>query len=701
MNPISPEIQQEIETYASFVQKFLAGEMAPDAFQRIRLQHGIYGQRQDGVQMVRIKIPMGRLNVEQIRCIADLAETLGHNNAHITTRQDMQIHYVQLAKTPEIMRRLAAVGLTTREACGNTIRNVTASPSAGVDPEEAFDVTPYAQGIVFHFLRNPVCQNMGRKFKIALDGGGVMTALPMLHDIGLVAAIKNGVRGFKFYIGGGLGSSPRVARLMHEFVPAEEVIPLAESIIRVFDRYGERKVRMKARMKFLIDKLGYEEFKKRVEAERRELPVPPEWNDYLKAVPHWREEPPTVIEGEIRKVPSSIASSTAYLAWKTHNVTPQKQAGYSMVEIRLVTGDILPKQMRSLADILKRYAGGEMRNMVHQNILIRWVREKDLPSLYEELREIGLVLADAQTIYDVTACPGTSTCRLGIASSYGLAKEIEKRLYAENGTIRSVARDLHIKISGCPNSCGQHHLANIGFYGGGIPVGDHVLPAFQMLLGGSSTREMTLPTPMGQIPSKKAPDAVVRLVRHYSEERKAGESFNDFYGRMGRKAVLKLLEDLMVVPDHESHREAYVDWEGEAEFALRKGVIGECAGAATPAVPPRVADGDEPLRMAEAFLSHEDFAAASAKARESLVKTANGLLAHRLVQTFNETETFFSWENHFVRSGLLPQWAGFNKNLEELRRESPAKTSATRWIDLARKFLKDCREKEPEIRRPA
>lgn len=705
MNNISSEIIQEIDHYEEMVKKFLVGEVGPDTFQRFRLQHGIYGQRQNGVQMVRIKIPLGMLTAEQIECIAELAETIAHNNAHITTRQDIQIHYVQLAKTPDMMRKLASVGLTTREACGNTVRNVTASPSAGVDPEEVFDVTPYAHAFAYHLLRNPINQNLPRKFKVAFDGGGVFTALPMMHEIGLVARVKgtNGKeqRGFKVYVGGGLGSSPRIAKLLHEFLPVEELIPWAESIIRVFDRYGERKVRMKARMKFLIEKLGFEKFRELLEEERRELTVSPEINEYLNHLDDWVERPPAVDESKIPPLPPlSKGGGEDFLAWKKTNVWPQKQAGYSMVEIRLTTGDMVPKQMRPLADILRRYAGGKCRTIVHQNLLIRWVRNQDLPSIYRELKEIGMVKPDSQTIYDVTACPGTDTCRLGIASSMGLARVLEERLQKENGSIAGVARDLRIKISGCPNSCGQHHIANIGFYGGAFPLEGHTVPAFQMMLGGNFGREMEIAEPICQVPSKNVPDAVVRLVKHFAERRKGKESFNEFYDRLGKEAVIQLLSsgnDLLKIPPYEQRPDFYVDWEDQKEFALQKGVIGECAGQMVEDVPPKVSDGDSPLQMAQALLDHEKYESAAWKAYEAITKAAAGLLYYQIVSTFNDVETTHEFENHFARTGILPQWKGFHQRVQALRKKAVDEKAAQEWLSLAGEFLKSCHEKEPEV----
>jgi len=694
---IPPEIASEIGNFQETVRKFRAGEVAQDTFQRFRLQHGVYGQRQEGVQMIRIKIPLGMLNSEQIEAVADLAETYAGKNAHVTTRQDIQIHYVKIENCPPLLKRLAEVRLTTREACGNTVRNVTASPSAGVDPQEAFDVTPYAHAFAYHLLRNPVCQTLPRKFKVAFDGGGLFTAIPLIHEIGLIARVR-GVgasqkRGFEVFVGGGLGSYPKVAQKIIDFLPVEDLLRFGEAVLRVFDRYGERKVRMKARMKFLIEKIGFEKFAELVLQEIAEVKLDSSANDYLNDLDRWNESPPLVCDADI----PDAEETAEFLAWKKTNVRSQRQSGYSMVELRLVTGDMKPDPMRQLADILRRYAGGKVRTMVHQNLLIRWVRDRDLPALYHELQAIGMASPDAQTIYDVTACPGTDSCRLGISSSMGLARAIEARLYQEDGRISSTARALRIKISGCPNSCGQHHIANIGFYGGAIPQNGHTLPAFQLMLGGSYGRETVIAAPIGQIPSKNVPEAVVRLVRHFVEKRGEGESFNDFYGGMKKEKVLQFLGDLTKAPTYQERPDFYVDWEEQGEFKLQKGVIGECAGQVVAEVIPKVADGETALQTARALLGHGEFESASYKAYEAMVKAADALLYYRLVQTFTDVETTHEFENHFAWTAILPQWKGFHKEIQALRKRPIDEALAKDWLDRAERFVKSCLEKEGEV----
>jgi len=720
---ISAEITEEIDRYEEMVRKFRAGEVSQETFQRFRLQHGVYGQRQDGVQMIRIKIPLGMLNSEQIECIADLAESIAHNNAHVTTRQDIQIHYVKLENTPMLMRKLAAVGITTREACGNTVRNVTAVPSAGVDPKEVFDVTPYAHALTYYFLRNPVCQNLPRKFKVAFDGGGVVTSYPKIHDVGLIAKVRNispsprpsptrgegekptpslegrgkgegGVRrGFEVWVGGGLGSSPKMAHKIFDFLPAEDLLRFGEATLRLFDRYGERKIRMKARMKFLVEKLGFEKFSEAVKKEFDGVELSKETNDYLKHLDEWEEKAPVVQEKGV----APVAPTPEFLQWKTTNVWPQKQPGYSMVEIRLRTGDMTPKQMRPFAQLLRKYVGGKCRTMVHQNLLIRWVRDSDLPAFYQELAKIGFVHQDPQTIFDVTACPGTDTCRLGIASSMGLARVLEERLYQEDPAVTTLARDLKIKISGCPNSCGMHHIANIGFYGGAFPVNGHTVPAFQLMLGGSVGRDSAIATPICQIPSKNVPDAVARLLKNYAEKREGAESFNAFYGRTDKKAVVALLGELLTIPSYDEKKDLYVDWEDKKDFQLQKGVIGECAGAMVADVVPHVRDADEALQMAEAHLKHEQFESVAHRSYEAIIKAANGLLYHRLVQPFRDIESTHEFENHFVETGIISQWKGFHRQIETMRKKKADEKVAAEWLKLAKDFHQSCLAKEAEV----
>ena len=510
---VSPQLTEEIDAFEAQIHLRKAGKLDEKVFAETRLRRGAYGQRydngrrNDGIQiqelnypqspltkgpetmwdapgMMRIKIPFGGLIPRQMNVLAELAEEYSDEICHITTRQDIQLHFIHIEDTPAIMRRLAAVGITTREACGNSVRNVTACPLAGVCRTETFDVTPYAKACAYYLLGHPDTQEFGRKFKIAFSGcEHEACALVAMHDLGGIAATRmvDGKlqRGFRLFVGGGLGAVPHVAKLLMEFCPEEELLPVARALGRVFARLGEKKNRNKARLKFVVAKLGIEEFIKVTEEERRTMPEDASWRTYFDAMSEYREEPvmpPTHLNG--------AQKPEEYEAWAKTNVYPQRQKGYAVVTITCPLGDVTSDQMRALAKLGDRYAGGNIRATVEQNIVFRWVSEADLPSLYMNLKSLGLGQPGAGTIVDVTACPGTDTCKLGIASSRGLAGELRERLAAKSMDLDESIRGLRIKVSGCFNSCGQHHVADLGFYGNSRNVNGYTVPHFQVILGG-------------------------------------------------------------------------------------------------------------------------------------------------------------------------------------------------------------------------
>ncbi len=434
--------------------------------------------------MQRIKLPYGGMNPEQMIVLAALAEEYSDAICHITTRQDIQLHFISIEDTPDMYRRLAAVGITTREACGNSVRNITACPLAGVCNTEAFDVTPYAKALTFYLLGHRDIQDFGRKFKVAFSGcEDEACALVSLHDLGGIAATRvvNGktVRGFKLYVGGGLGAVPHQAKLFDEFVPEEDLLPLSRAIGRVFARLGEKKNRNRARLKFLVQKLGIDEFRRLVLEERRTMPEDPAWREHFDQIPRWEEKP------SLKAVQLNGARRPeGYDQWARTNLYQQRQSGYYVATVTCPLGDLTPDQMRSLADIATRYAGGNARTTVEQNIVLRWIPHDKTIELYKELCAIGLGEGGAGTIVDVVACPGTDTCKLGIASSRGLAGELRHRLAAKNASLDQSIRNLRIKVSGCFNSCGQHHAADIGFYGNSRNLNGYTVPHFQVMLGG-------------------------------------------------------------------------------------------------------------------------------------------------------------------------------------------------------------------------
>ena len=474
----NPVVEKDILDLEKKIRLYREGKADEEKFRSLRLARGVYGQRQSGVQMVRIKLPFGKVTSEQLHRIADVSDEYSKGRLHITTRQDIQIHYVSLDRTPELWAQLEKDDVTLREACGNTVRNITASPTAGIDPKEPFDVSPYAHAAFQFFLRNPICQEMGRKFKISFSSSDEDTALSYIHDLGFIAKLKDGKRGFKVMLGGGLGSQPRHADELYDFLPVEEVIPLIEGVLRVFDRHGERAKRLKARMKFLLKDIGKEAFMKLVEEQKTALSQKqPKFEiEKFEAAPPFQEfEVPSV----------KIENQKDFETWKKTNVFAQKQEGLFAIGIRVPLGDFYTGGARKLADLIKKYAGNEIRLTLRQDILIRHVREEFLPFFYSELKKLGYAETGYNKTVDITACPGTDTCNLGIASSTGIADVLEDVLKEEYPQFTN-GKDITIKISGCMNACGQHNMAEIGFQGMSIKVGKTVAPALQVLLGGGT-----------------------------------------------------------------------------------------------------------------------------------------------------------------------------------------------------------------------
>jgi len=599
------DLAREVEIFDNEVALRKHGKMDERLFAETRLRRGVYGQRYDNGQrhdgakvqemnypsgtltkgpmtmwdapgMQRIKIPGGGLNAEQLDTLAELAEEYSDGIAHVTTRQDFQLHYIHIEDTPTIMRRLAAAKITTREACGNSVRNVTACPYAGVCPDEVFDVTPYSRALSKFLLGHPDCQSFGRKFKPAFSGCTQHACgLTSLHDIGFIAVTRNegGVekRGFDVYVGGGLGAVPYMAKRFDSFVPADEILPLTQAVARVFARLGEKKNRSRARIKFLVQDLGIEKFKELVLEERKTLTPDPRWTQLIKDAQQLVESP--LREGG----ETGTDGSEPYRRWLKTNTRPQRQAGYVVVTIALPLGDITANQLRSLADIVRRFTKETVRTTVEQNFVIRWVSKKDLPKMYEALRAAHLADPGAGTIVDVVTCPGTDTCKLGISSSRGLAAELRKRLAERNFQSDEAVESLHVKISGCFNSCGQHHVGDLGFYGVSRKVAGYAVPHFQVVLGGEWEHNGgSYGLPVAAIPSKNIPKVVTRLTGRYVEGRNKGESFKDFVKRIGKVELKSLLDDLARPPAGD--RSFFSDWGDPREYSLEDMGTGECAG---------------------------------------------------------------------------------------------------------------------------
>ena len=649
------DFAQDIDAFESELQLRSQEKLAERIFAENRLRRGVYGQRYDNgrrhdgekVQelayphaakrkgpdtvwdapgMQRIKIPYGGVNAEQLEALADLAEEYADGIVHITTRQDFQLHFVHIEDTPTLMRRLAAVGITTREACGNVVRNVTACPYAGACRGEAFDVTPYADALSRFLLFHPDCQDFGRKFKPAFSGcAGEGCGLVRMHDLGLQAVkrIEGGreVKGFEVYVGGGLGAVPHQAKVLEPFLPPDELLPMAQAMGRVFARLGEKKNRNRARLKFLVKDLGIDKFRELVREERQRLPHDPRWAEWVRES-EFSAESPTGPPGAM-----PAGGSEPFGQWLQTNVRPQRQEGYGMVTVALPLGDITPHQLRGLADIARRFNRETIRTTVEQNFVIRWIGLSDLPELYSALDALGLAEPSASTILDIVACPGTDTCKLGISSSRGLAAELRTRLAEASYNLDSAVRDLHIKVSGCFNSCGQHHVADLGFYGVTRKIEGYQVPHFQVILGGQwSHNAGSFGLPIIAIPAKHVPEAVTRITSLYVAERSGDESFQDFIQRVGKVRLRGILEDLTRPLEDSADRSFFRDWGDPREFSIRDIGNGECAGQILELVEFGLAAAERQVFDSQVALEGGDAAKASRLAYEAMVHAARSLV---------------------------------------------------------------------------
>jgi sulfite reductase (ferredoxin) len=646
---------REIDIYETQIGLRKKGKLDEKIFAETRLRRGVYGQRYDNGQrhdgektqtltfpagdltkgpntyfdapgMMRIKIPFGKLNAEQLEVLADLAEEYSDHILHITTRQDVQLHFIHIDDTPDLMRRLAAVGITSREACGNSVRNVTACPIAGVCNTEAFDVAPYAKAITFFLLGHDDAQDFGRKFKIAFSGCKQNACgLTNFHDLGCIAKTRteNGAtkRGFEFYVGGGLGSVPYPAALFDEFLPEEELLPMSQAVCRVFGRLGEKENRSRARIKFLVKKLGIDEFRRLVLEERHKLRPDPRWTEFLSKLHDDDEEP--------QKSPAPLPAGKrpeGFDAWFASNVQKQRQPGYAVATVTLPLGDLTPTQARAIADISRRYSGDSLRTTVGQNLLFRWIPEADLPTLYEELQAIGLGEPGADTVTDITACPGTDTCKLGISSSRGLAGELRKRLTLMEDRMERAARDLTIKCSGCFNSCGQHHVADLGFLGVSRNVNGRRVPHFQLVIGGElKNNGGAYGLAIGAVPSKRAPDLAERLSKDYVAGRNGDETFSGWVARVGKKHIRKVLEEYVNVPPYEEDPSYYSDWGDPREYTIGDMGEGECAGEVVSSIQFGLAASEREVFEAQVLLDENKPADAAKRAYSAMLQAARAL----------------------------------------------------------------------------
>lgn len=718
----------EIDHFEAQMNLRKQGKIEDRVFAELRLRRGAYGQRydnglrHDGVQqaflpfpnpqltkgpdtlwdapgMMRIKIPWGGFTAEQLDLLADLGEEYSDGILHITTRQDVQLHYVDIEDTPDLMRRLAAVGITTREACGNSVRNVTGCPMAGVCPCEAFDTTPYAEATWRFLLGHRDVQDFGRKFKIAFSGcADGACGLVSMHDMGFIARTREVdgriERGFEVQVGGGLGAVPHVAKVLDPFVLEHEILPLTQAVARVYARLGEKTNRNKARIKFLVAKLGIDELRRLVLEERAALERDERWDEWVPTARRFQETP---LAKPADDSPRDLGDD--FDRWCERNVKAQRQAGFVAVTLALPLGDLTSRQARRLADIARRFLRDTMRTTVEQNIVLRWVHASDLPALYEALAAIGLARSGAESITDIVTCPGADTCKLGISASRGLGGELLEELTARGLQHDADVQNLRIKISGCFNSCGQHHVADIGFFGSSRTVGNYRVPHFQLILGGQwAENGRHFGQAMGAVPSKRVPEAIHRLLDLYRREKSGGESFRSVVERVGRKEIKALLDDLTRIPDHAAEPDLYVDWGDARSYSIGDIGIGECAGEVVSLTEFGIAAAESLLLEAQLALDDRKDTEAPARATglalDAMIKAAQALIKQQDPDVRDDGETVLQeFQRRFHDTGLFHdrymggKFAQFLFAAWEERHERPEADAAGRRIEEATLFL--------------
>jgi len=677
----NPVVEKDIIELEKKIRLFREGKLNEEKFRSLRLARGVYGQRQQGVQMVRIKLPYGRLSVRQLLKISDISDEYATGNLHLTTRQDIQIHYVSLERTPELWARLEADNITLREACGNTVRNITASSIAGIDPLEPFDVSPYAHEMFQYFLRNPICQEMGRKIKIAFSSSEKDSALTYMHDLGFIPKIvKEGekeIRGFKVVVGGGLGAQPSLAKVAHEFLHEDLIIPYTEAVLRVFDRNGERSNRNKARLKFLINKIGFEEFTRLVADEELALKV----KEYKVNYSAYKG---TEASGKTTVEPVEIKDQQKFGAWRRTNAFEQSQKGFYGVFLKVQTGDIKTEKARLLAAIVKKYAADDIRITINQGLLLKYVRKEYLPNLFTELDEIGLAEPGFDSTADITTCPGTDTCNLGIASSTGITRELERVMREEYPDL-IYNNDIKIKISGCMNSCGQHGLASIGFHGCSVKAGANVLPALQVLLGGGSLGNGAgrISDKVLKVPSKRGPQVLRTLLEDYERNSELGEYFNDYYDRKTEKyfyTLLKPLADLSTLQSGD-----FVDWGHEVKFETAIGV-GECAGVMIDLVATLLFESEEKLGWAKDSFEKGQFADSIYHSYSVFIGSAKALLLDKQVNCNTQTGIINDFDKHYVAAGPFGFTPDFKTHVLQINQNEPSKAFAEKYLNEVERF---------------
>ncbi len=678
----NPLVEKDIIELEQKIRAFKRGTIPEEKFRSLRLARGVYGQRQQGVQMVRIKLPYGKMTLAQWKRIADVSDEFSTGNLHLTTRQDIQIHFVSLDRTPELWSLLEQDNITLREACGNTVRNVTASDIAGIDIDEPFDVTPYAHAIFEYFLRKPVCQEMGRKFKIALSSSEKDTALIFMHDLGVIPRIKeiegNRKRGFKVVVGGGLGAQPHLAIATHEFLEEDLLIPYIESVLRVFDRYGERNSRHKARIKFLIQQIGMDAFNELVAAEHKAL------TDQSVVIDSGRFDNIVLPTGILPDEKIEIKNLLNFETWKKTNVKNQKQEGYHVVYVKVPNGNISSDVSRRLIEKLEPVIADDIRVTINQNLQFRFIKPEHLQYVYSVLEAENLAAPGYGSAGDIVACPGTDTCNLGISNSTELSTVLAQLIEDEFPEFL-LNEEVAIRISGCMNSCGQHGIGTIGFHGSSMKVNGKVVPAVQVLIGGGNLGggEGRVANKVIKLPSKRAPEAIRVLLNDFKAN-KQNESFLEYTFNKGERYfynLLKPLADTETLID-----EDYIDWGHEEKFATAIGV-GECAGVMIDLVSTLILEADEKINLAEGSISNQAFADGIYHSYSAFINAAKALLLNHQVQCNTQAGILKDFDTHFTAKGLYTNHTSFKELVLQINQNEPTEHFAKTYLEEAKKFI--------------
>jgi sulfite reductase (ferredoxin) len=686
LDKINPASKEDIVELTGKIKAFRSEEIDSEKFRAYRLARGVYGQRQEGVQMIRIKLPYGKVTPDQLIRIADISDRYASSNLHLTTRQDIQIHFVKLENSPKVWAELEEVGVTLREACGNTVRNITASALAGIDPNEPFDVTPYTHAHFEYFLRNPICQEMGRKFKMSFSSSTEDTAFGFIHDLGFIPKIENGKRGFKVLLAGGLGAQPFMAFTAYEFLEEDQIIPFTEAVIRVFDRHGERTKRNKARLKYLVHGIGLEAFMKLVEEERVGIKTKSYTYSFEKETPAPAHKTTFVSEKPINE--------TKYERWHKSNVFEQKQKGFYGVYVKQHLGDLASDNARAFAEVVKRFASDDIRITVNQGWLLKFVEKEELGALFNALDKLGLAEPGFDSMADITACPGTDTCNLGISSSTGLSVAIEKMLLEEYpDTVFN--RNIKIKISGCMNACGQHTIGNIGFHGMSIKNGAQVLPAMQVMLGGGLEPDGTgsIADKVIKLPSKRCVEAVRVILNDYELNGGEGEYFNAYFRRKTAEDKMyfyKLLKPLAEVSTLEAND--YIDWGHQDTYVTEVGV-GECAGVMLDLVGTLISETEDKLAWAERLFKKGSTADAAYAAYTTMICGAKAILTGEGVNCNTQIGIVRDFEEKLVKSGKLTVEGGsFETLVLQINKQEPSEAFSIQFLESAKKFVATIKE---------